>query len=75
MGVRGVSRSGNLRFEVAGERTARVLRVSFAIEALPPWAKFGENVSIKFPMARLDLVSAVGSLRQQLREFPQRAER
>jgi hypothetical protein len=65
----------NLSFEVAGEADSRALRVSFAIEALPPWAKFGEEVYIEFPATKLDLGSAAASLRKQLREFPQRAER
>lgn len=65
----------NLGFEVAGARAARVLRVAFAIEALPPWAKPGENMSVEFSVAWLDLVSAAGALRQQLRDFPQRADR
>jgi hypothetical protein len=64
----------NLSFEVVGG-VGRELRVSFAIEARPQWAKSGEDVSVEFPLATLDLVSAAASLRRQLREFPQRAER
>src|SRR5262245_17587543 len=48
----------NLSFEVAGEGATRVLRVAFAVEALPPWANFGEHVSVEFPVTGLDLISA-----------------
>jgi hypothetical protein len=65
----------NLSFEVVGHGVGRALRVSFAIEALPPWAKRGEDVHIDFPFSEMDLVAAVASLRQQLSEFPKRAER
>jgi hypothetical protein len=65
----------NLSFEVVGEGADRALRVSFAIEALPHWAKPGEEVYIDFPFSDLDLPTAVASLRQQLSAFPQRAER
>ena len=53
----------------------RVLRVSFAIEARPPWAGSDEDVSVEFPLATLDLGPVVASLRTQLGEYPQRAER
>jgi hypothetical protein len=65
----------NLSFEVVGGGEGRVLRVSFAIEARPRWASADEDVSVEFPLATLDLGPAVASLRAQLREFPQRAER
>jgi hypothetical protein len=65
----------NLRFELVGEGAARVLRISFAIEALPPWAKVGDDVSVEFPVGESEIASAVRSLRQQLRASPQRAER
>jgi hypothetical protein len=65
----------NLRFQVVCEGAGRVLRVSFAIEALPRWAKPGEDVSVEFPVTGLNLASAVVSLREQLRKFPQRTER
>jgi hypothetical protein len=65
----------NLSFEIIGEGVDRALRLSFAIEALPPWAKRGEDVYIDFPLSELDLAAAVASLRRQLLEFPQRAER
>jgi hypothetical protein len=65
----------NLSFDVAGEGVARVLRVSFGCESLPPWAARGEEVAVEFPVAGLDLGAAAASLRGQLGEFPQRAER
>lgn len=65
----------NLSFKVAGTDAGRVLRVSFAIEARPGWAASDEDVAVEFPLATMDLGPAVASLRAQLREFPQRAER
>src|SRR5262245_19383081 len=65
----------NLCFKVIGKNGARLLRVSFAIEARPPWAKLGEEEYIDFPLSKVDLIEAVASLRRQLLEFPQRAER
>ncbi len=65
----------NLSFDVVGDGMDRALRLSFAIEALPPWAKRGEDVHIDFPLSQLDLAAASASLRRQLLEFPQRAER
>lgn len=65
----------NLSFEVTPERDGRVLRVSLALEAKPPWAERGEEVHIEFPLNRIDLRSAAASLRSQLSAFPQRAER
>jgi hypothetical protein len=65
----------NLSFELVGEGMARVLRVSFAIEALPPWAGRGGEAFVEFPLAGLCLASCVNALRKQLKAFPQRAER
>jgi hypothetical protein len=65
----------NLTFEAVGAGAARALRVSFAIEARPAWAKRSDDVYLDFPLSGLDLAGAVGSLRRQLGEFPQRAER
>jgi hypothetical protein len=65
----------NLSFDVAGEGAVRVLRVSFGCEATPPWSASDEEAAVEFPVAGLDLMSAAESLREQLREFPQRAER
>jgi hypothetical protein len=65
----------NLSFEVAGAGLGRMLRVSFALEARPRWAGADEDVSVEFPLSTLDLGPAVASLRAQLREYPQRAER
>lgn len=65
----------NLTFEVAGEDATRVLRVSFRCEAAPPWATRDEEASAEIPVAGLDLMSAAESLREQLREFPRRADR
>jgi hypothetical protein len=65
----------NLSFEIVGDGVDRAIRLFFAIEALPPWAKRGEEVYIDFPLRELDLLAAVASLRRQLLEFPQRAER
>lgn len=63
----------NLSFEVAGEGPARVLRVSFAAESRPLWVKTG-SAQVEFPVAELDLVSVVASLRQQLQRWPERPE-
>src|SRR5205085_2191673 len=63
----------NLSFEVAGGGEARVLRVSFAAESRPPWAKSG-SAQVEFPVTGLDLGSAVVSLRQQLQQWPERPE-
>ncbi len=65
----------NMCFTVADQDAGRMLRVSFALEALPPWAEFGEDLFVEFPLVDLDLPSAVESLRGQLQQFPQRAER
>jgi hypothetical protein len=65
----------NLSFEVAGTSAGRVLRVSFGCESRPPWSTRDQEVVVEFPVAGLDLGAAVGSLRRQLRDFPQRAQR
>ena len=64
----------NLCFDRVGVGGKRCLRVSFSAEAKPAWAKPGEEVSVDFPVAGLDLASAVAALREQLCQFPQRAE-
>ncbi len=64
----------NLRFEVDRRGKARVVRVSFGCEARPPWASSGEEVAIELPVGSANLALAAASLREQLREFPQRAE-
>ena len=64
----------NLSFETVGTGPYRALRVSFALEALPPWAKRGEEVYMDFPFDALNLPVVVASLRQQLSGFPQRAQ-
>ncbi|MBX3398010.1 MAG: hypothetical protein KF873_04665 [Gemmataceae bacterium] len=63
----------NLSFEIAGAGAARVLRVGFAAESRPPWAE-ASGTQVEFPVAALDLASAVASLRQQLRLWPERPE-
>jgi hypothetical protein len=65
----------NLSFKLVGVGMVRALRLSFAIEALPPWRKRDEEVYVEFHLIGLDLATAVLSLRLQLREFPQRADR
>jgi hypothetical protein len=65
----------NLSFDVSSESADRVLRMSFALEALPPWAETGEEIYIEFPVNRVDFRAAAASLRSQLSSFPQRAER
>ncbi len=65
----------NLSFEVVGTGATRQLRVSFAIEARPPWANREEEVYVEFPLREPELKAAVASLRRQLQDFPQRAER
>jgi len=64
----------NLFFDLVGVEGKRRLRVSFSAEARPAWAKPGEEVSVDFPLAGLDLASAVAALREQIRQYPQRAE-
>lgn len=65
----------NLAFEVTGEGRTRVLRVSFGCEAIPPWAVHDEEVAVEFPVPGVSLATAAGSLREQLRRYPQRAVR
>jgi hypothetical protein len=65
----------NLSFAVASSGGVRVLRVSLALEARPPWAAQGEDVVLELPVAELNLTGAVRAWREQLQEFPQRAER
>lgn len=65
----------NLSFDVAGAGADRAVRVSFRCESLPPWAGEAEEVAVAFPGKGLNVVSAAASLREQLQEFPQRAER
>jgi hypothetical protein len=65
----------NLSFNVVSSTGERVLRVSFALEAHPPWSPRSSEAFIDFPIADLDLARAAMEWREQLRQFPQRAER
>ena len=65
----------NLSFEVLDDFKTRILRVSFALESLPPWAKRGEDACIEFPVNELDLIAAATALREQLSQYPQRGPR
>jgi hypothetical protein len=65
----------NLSFEVVAAGDERALRVSFAIEAHPPWSPRSEAAFIEFPVEELDIAGAVKAWREQLRQFPKRAER
>lgn len=67
----------NLRFEaIYLDDRESYLRVHFAIECLPPWARKGENgtedVFADFYLADIDLQAAAESLREQLSLYPQR---
>lgn len=64
----------NLSFKVVAAELGRVLQVIFSAESRPPWASHGESVVIEFPLAELSLAEAIGEWRDQLRQFPQRAE-
>jgi hypothetical protein len=65
----------NLSFEVVAAGGERALRVSFAIEAHPPWSPRSQAAYIEFPVGELNIAGAVNVWRKQLRQFPQRAER
>jgi hypothetical protein len=65
----------NLSFALSGTGAARTVQVTFTAEARPPWARSDEDVRVEFPVAGSDLRAAAASLRRQLRQFPQRAER
>jgi len=64
----------NLSFGIFCEKESRRLRVTFAAEARPPWAKPGMDAHVEFPVAELNLEQAVTSLRQQLQQWPKRPE-
>jgi hypothetical protein len=68
----------NLSFEVINPTgIERSLRVHFAIECLPPWARrseYGtEDVFADFSLSDIDLHAAAESLRFELSLYPQRA--
>lgn len=51
------------------------LRIAFALECRPPWARgwaFGTPVWAEFPLAEVDLRRAANALRSQLQTYPQR---
>lgn len=67
----------NLSFR-GGERAdgTRILRVSFAAECRPPWARTGSpdarDPFVEFALNEIDLHVAAESLRSQLALYPQR---
>ncbi len=68
----------NLSFRtIAREDGTRALRVSFAAECRPPWARpassGARDAYIEFPKELLDLPAAAASLRAQLAQYPPRA--
>ena len=65
----------NLSFKVVTSETGRALQVAFGAESRPSWASCGEQVSAEFPVAGLRLPEAIGEWREQLLQYPQRAER
>ncbi|MEO8288130.1 MAG: hypothetical protein ABI670_17010 [Chloroflexota bacterium] len=67
----------NLSFDVIyGANKESYLRVHFAAECLPPWARkseYGtEDVFADLPLSEIDLHAAADSLRHQLSIYPQR---
>lgn len=65
----------NLSFEVVTAETGRASRVEFGAESRPSWASCDEQVSVELPVAGLRLPEAIGEWREQLLQYPQRAER
>ncbi len=63
----------NLRFEKLSDRA---IRVSFALESAPPWAKPGDpwNEHGFEVLIEKHLETAAGQLRAQLRAFPERGD-
>jgi hypothetical protein len=64
------------RLEVDGKSS---LRTYFDLELRPRWKPVdgpdNEDLYVEAPLSELALVDAVGSLREQLTRFPQRAAR
>jgi hypothetical protein len=68
----------NLEFELEGEPPSAV-RVHFDLEFLPEWKvsrgfAHREPLSIRFPIAALDLPTAAASLRMQLARLPRQSK-
>ena len=71
-----------LLFRVVDGDTGKILRVHFGNLINPSWRQLdrkqdrGANPDLwlDFPLAEIDLTSAAGDLRQQLRRYPNRAE-
>jgi hypothetical protein len=67
----------NLEFRIVDDTSGRRLRIYFELEARPPWAPSKvagqEDLWVEFNLAKLNLIDASQSLRDQLAAYPQRA--
>ena len=68
----------SLEFDLSGldETVNKNLRVTFHMELRPPWAeqRYDDGKAwVEFPLAEIDLRKASVQLREELKQFPQRA--